>query len=155
VLFLTWNLSNVWFHSNMNVVVELISWRMDECYTVGCFFPSWDFTGNLWPNCLDFLMKYWYRILSSCYSLPSNACSLCSASRWEDPSSLRSIFVGCLTTYLPLTCKVLCGMKCCSQTCCSVLMMDGSTGSNSWSGINWAPDCCLLGAEMYAEGHAV
>jgi len=44
---------------------------------------------------------------------------------------LGSILVGSLTTYPQLTCLVVYVMTCYLQDCCSVVMVDGPTGSNS------------------------
>ena len=78
-------------------------------------------------------MKLWYWTLSSGSrsSLRSIACCLRSAERREFPSCLGTNFVGSLSTNLPSFCWVVCVMKCCSQSCCCIVMVDCSTGSTS------------------------
>jgi len=59
------------------------------------------------------------------------ACNLRSEERRKDPSCLGSSFVGSLATNPPSSCWVVGVMKCCTQACCSAVLVDWSTVSNA------------------------
>jgi len=92
---------------------------------------AWYFLGFMCPIFSYSFINLWYFNLSSGFWHSAfYAYSLCSAERREDPSSSGSIFVGILTTNLPLFWTVLEIMSC-SHDCYSVVMENFSTSSTS------------------------
>jgi len=131
VLFLTWKLSFVGFHSNPSLVEELIFLKTGQLIDNSMFRPL---LGIHWIHVtysFGFPHEIVVLILEFLYQSTFKICSLRSAARREDPSCLGSIFVGSLKTDPPSSCWVVCVMTCCLETCCSVVMVDGSKGSTS------------------------
>jgi len=114
------------------LAVELVSLKTGWCGRSNMFASPWEFTTSLWFSPFYFHTKLWYWTLSSGWHSRLSAVTwfLRSAERREDPSCLGSNFVGSLKTNLP-SCWVVCVLKCCSQVCCSYVMVNCSTDSTS------------------------
>ena len=120
------------YHSNPSVVVELISLKTGRLVDSSMFLPllgihwipviqSFGFPHEIVVLILEFLFKSASKCMQS---------SLCSEARrskllgnhlcWQSDNKSSIILLGCV-----------CVMKCCSQACCSFVMVDCSMGSTS------------------------